>query len=164
MRWSKEAMSESFFMTNMARQVGNNFNRRVGTATPELSEAHHALSRVERRHLSSDSERCKVANFETGQTLRGAVDQLLIGGDQCRCRHLGASQVEAVVHRMVDQDGDLSGTLDEAADGMNGDDPGETREIVKVRLRVRDFASPDLFPDRCSRTQASRISGACRSN
>ena len=30
---------------------------------------------------------------------------------------------------------------------MNGDDPGETRELVKVRLRVQDFASPDLFPD-----------------
>ena len=117
MRWSKEAMSEAFFMTNMAPQMDTKFNRRVGTATPELREAHHTSSRVERRHLSSDSERSKVANLETGQTLGGAVDEFLIGGDQCRCRQLGASQVEAVVHRMVDQHGDLHGTLDEAADG-----------------------------------------------
>ena len=84
MKWSKEAMSECFFMTNMTPQVGTKFNRRVGTATPDPREAHHTSSRVERRHLSSDSERFQVANLETGQTLRGAVDQLLIGGDQYR--------------------------------------------------------------------------------
>ena len=29
MKWSAEAMSESFFMTNMAPQVGNGFNRHI---------------------------------------------------------------------------------------------------------------------------------------
>lgn len=29
MKWSVEAMSESFFMTNMAPQVGNGFNRHI---------------------------------------------------------------------------------------------------------------------------------------
>ena len=44
---------------------------------------------------------------------------------------------------MVDHHGDLRGTPNEVAAGMKGDDLGKTRELVKVRLWVRDFASPD---------------------
>ena len=41
----------------------------------------------------------------------------------------------------------MVGTPNEVAAGMKGDDLGKTRELVKVRLWVRDLASPDLFPD-----------------
>ena len=111
-------------------------------------EAHSTPSRVERPRLPCDPERSNVADLETGakRSVGPELTSFLISGDYHRCRHLGARQVETVVHRMVDHHGDLRGTPNEVAAGMKGDDLGKTRELVKVRLWVRDFASPDLFP------------------
>jgi hypothetical protein len=49
---------------------------------------------------------------------------------------------------MVDFDGESRGAIDESAAGMKRDDSGEVRQFVEVRLRVLDFASADLLPDR----------------
>ena len=105
------------------------------------------------------------ANGPVGSTILilDVVDQSLISGNQHRRRHLGARQVETVVHRMVDRHGELRGPSNEVIAEMEGDNLGESCELVKVRLWVRDFAAPNLFQIMFPNS-VSRISGACRSS
>ena len=79
----------------------------------------------------------------SGSLLRESV----IGCDQDRCRRVSARQVETVIDRMVHVHGESRGMIQEIGTAMKRDGLREPRQLLEVRLRVRDLASVDLLPD-----------------
>ena len=76
----------------------------------------------------------------------GGVAQLAVGCDEGRFLDLGTGEVQAVIDRMIDLDGNGRGMGDEICGWAQHDDIGQTSELLDIGLCVRYLLASSLLP------------------
>ena len=85
-----------------------------------------------------DTRRPDVMDTGLQMSVGSFVDQTPVRGDQVRSRRLGAREVETIIDRVMDTEGDLRGALDEITVGIKRQNVGQIGKFLAVGLGRRE--------------------------